>query len=157
MFKWLFLGGKKMPKNSEGAMKTGSSRASKWAPSWYSCMVAPKSLSGQPLDQVWIRLARKGFWSYHTDIFNWGLIFIFSEDIYTRCLFKIRIFGPIPLVPVMMSLLGAVHKWHHFWLTKSPYPWLFAIFWFTPPSSKCNVIYWQPHTKKYGFTLSTFG
>ena len=32
MFKWLRLGGKKMPKNFEGAMKTGSSRASKRAP-----------------------------------------------------------------------------------------------------------------------------
>ena len=35
-------------------------------------MVAPKSLSGQPLDQVWIRLARKGFWSYHTAMSSGG-------------------------------------------------------------------------------------
>ena len=29
-------------------------------------MTTQKSLSGQPLDQVWIRLARKGFWGSHT-------------------------------------------------------------------------------------------
>ena len=52
--------------NSEGAMKISTSRASKWAPTWQSCMTTPKSLSGQPLDRVWIRLARKGFWGSHT-------------------------------------------------------------------------------------------
>ena len=62
----------KMPKNSEGAMKTSSSRASKRAPTWHSCMVAPKSLYGQPQDQVWIMLARKGFLSYHTAMSSGG-------------------------------------------------------------------------------------
>ena len=51
---------------TEGAMKISASRASEQAPTWYSCTVTPKSLSGQPLDLVWIRLARKGFWGYRT-------------------------------------------------------------------------------------------
>ena len=55
-----------MPMESEGAMKISASRASKRAPTWHSCMTTQKSLSGQPLDQVWIRLARKGFWGSHT-------------------------------------------------------------------------------------------
>jgi len=45
-------------------MRRLSSRASKWAPIWHTCMTAPKFLSGQSLDQVWIRLARKGFWGW---------------------------------------------------------------------------------------------
>ena len=54
-------------------MKTSSWRASKRTPTWHTCMVAPKSLSGQPLDQVWNPdLARKGFWSYHTAISSGG-------------------------------------------------------------------------------------
>ena len=59
-------GAKKMPMKFEGAMKISASRALKRAPTWHSCMTTPKSLSGQPLDQVWIRLARKGFWGSHT-------------------------------------------------------------------------------------------
>ena len=33
-------------------MKISASRASKRAPTWYSCMITPKSLSGQPLDRL---------------------------------------------------------------------------------------------------------
>ena len=51
-----------MQDETEGAVRTLSSRASKWAPTWHSSPITPKSLSGQPLDRVWIRLARKGFW-----------------------------------------------------------------------------------------------
>ena len=51
-----------MQDKTEGAVRTLSSRASKWAPTWHSSPITPKSLSGQPLDRVWIRLARKGFW-----------------------------------------------------------------------------------------------
>ena len=47
-----------MQGKTEGAMKISASRASKWAPTWHSCMITPKSLSGQPLDQVWIRRSR---------------------------------------------------------------------------------------------------
>ena len=47
-----------MPKKSEGAMKISMSRASKRAPTWHSCTITPKSLSGQPLDWVWIRRSR---------------------------------------------------------------------------------------------------
>ena len=42
-----------------------SSRASKRAPTWHSCMVAPNSLSAQPNPDLIERLAIKGFWSYH--------------------------------------------------------------------------------------------
>ena len=49
---------KKMQDESEGAMKISALRASKRAPTWHSCTVAPKSLSGQPLDRVWIRRSR---------------------------------------------------------------------------------------------------
>ena len=52
---------KKMQDETEGAMKISASRASKLAPTWHSCTITPKSLSGQPLDRVWIRLARKRF------------------------------------------------------------------------------------------------
>ena len=38
--KWLCLGCKKMPKNSEGAIKTSSSTASKRAPTWQSYSLA---------------------------------------------------------------------------------------------------------------------
>ena len=53
---------KKMQDETEGTVRTLSSRSSKRAPPWHSSPIIPKSLSGQPLDQVWIRLARKGFW-----------------------------------------------------------------------------------------------
>ena len=53
---------KKMQDETEGAVRKLSSRASKRAPTWHSSPITPKSLSGQPLDRVWIRLARKGFW-----------------------------------------------------------------------------------------------
>ena len=53
-------------------MKTSSSRASKRTPTWHKCMVAPKSLSGQPYPDLIQRLARKGFWSYHTAISRGG-------------------------------------------------------------------------------------
>ena len=46
---------KKCRRKTEGAMKISASRASKRAPTWHSCTITPKSLSGQPLDQVWIR------------------------------------------------------------------------------------------------------
>ena len=90
MFKWLSLGCKKMPKNSEGAMKTSSSRASKWAPTCHSCMVAPKSLSGQPNPDLIQRLARKGFWSYHTAISRGGS---FRSSGWTRFHGTLRILG----------------------------------------------------------------
>jgi len=44
MFKWLRLGCNKMPNNSDVVMKMSTSIA----PTWHSCIVAPKSLSGQP-------------------------------------------------------------------------------------------------------------
>ena len=148
IFEWA-----KMPIQSEVAMRTVFQRASKQAPTWYICMIASKSFYVLPLDQFWIRLARKIFWSYHTDISSGGSFssslqrgfhgtlkldwhfphpntefWTMCGDIYKGHLFKIRIFGPIPLVPFMMSLLGAVHKWHHFWLTKSPLPIAFGHF-----------------------------
>ena len=49
---------KKMQDETEGAMKISARRASKRAPTWYSCTITPKSLSGQPLDRVWIRRSR---------------------------------------------------------------------------------------------------
>jgi len=51
MLKWHRLGCKKIPKHSEVAMKTSSSRDSKRAHTWHSCMLAPKSLYASP----WIR------------------------------------------------------------------------------------------------------
>ena len=57
---------KNMPMKSEGAMKISASRASKQAPTLHSRMTTPKYLSGQPLDRVWIKLARKGFCGTHT-------------------------------------------------------------------------------------------
>ena len=62
-----------MPKNSQGAMKTNSSRALKWAPTWHSCMTTSKSLSGQPNPDPIQRLAIKGFWDSHTGILSGGL------------------------------------------------------------------------------------
>ena len=47
-----------MQGETEGAMKISASRASKRAPTWHSCTITPKSLSGQPLDWVWIRRSR---------------------------------------------------------------------------------------------------
>ena len=61
-----------MQRKSEGAMKTSSSRASKWAPTWYVCMTTSKSLSGQPNPDLIQRLAIKGFWDSHTDISSGG-------------------------------------------------------------------------------------
>ena len=43
---------KKMQDETEGAMKISARRASKRAPTWYSCTITPKSLSGQPLDHL---------------------------------------------------------------------------------------------------------
>jgi len=37
-----------MQDETEGAVRTLSSRASKWAPTWHSSPITPKSLSGQP-------------------------------------------------------------------------------------------------------------
>ena len=49
-----------MPMKSEGAMKISVSRASELrrAPTWHSSPTTPKSLSGQPLNWVWIRRSR---------------------------------------------------------------------------------------------------
>ena len=47
-----------MQSESEGAMKISAPRASKRAPTCHSCTITPKSLSGQPLDRVWIRRSR---------------------------------------------------------------------------------------------------
>ena len=41
-----------MQGETEGAMKISASRASKRAPTWHSCTITPKSLSGQPLDRL---------------------------------------------------------------------------------------------------------
>ena len=62
-----------MQDKTEGAMRTLSSIASKWAPTWHSCTITPNSLSGQPLNQVWIRLSRNGFWGNHTAMSCGGL------------------------------------------------------------------------------------
>ena len=53
-------------------MKTSSSRASKQALTWHSCMTTSKSLSGQPNPDLIQRLAIKGFRDSHTDISSGG-------------------------------------------------------------------------------------
>ena len=108
---------KKMSKNSEGAMKTSSLRVSKWAPTWHSCMVAPKSLYDQPLDQVWIRLARKGFWSYHTAMSIGGS---FWSSWWARFHSVLRILGiflqpkwcHLNIVMIYPSIKNSIKIWH---------------------------------------------
>ena len=72
MLKWLCFGCKINVKeiwwSNENKLKSFET-----SPSWQCWMVAPKSLSGQPLDQFWIRLARKGFCSYCTAMSSGGL------------------------------------------------------------------------------------
>ena len=41
-----------MQGKTESTMKISASRASKRAPTWHSCTITPKSLSGQPLDRL---------------------------------------------------------------------------------------------------------
>ena len=53
---------KKMQDETEGAVRTLSSRSSKRAPTWHSSPITPKTLSGQPNPDPIQRLARKGFW-----------------------------------------------------------------------------------------------
>ena len=51
-----------MQDETEGAVRTLSSRSSKRAPTWHSSPITPKTLSGQPNPDPIQRLARKGFW-----------------------------------------------------------------------------------------------
>ena len=63
---------KKFSKDFRTAMRTPSSRALTWAPTWYVWSAGQKPFYGQPLDRVWIRLAIKGFWTRTPDISSGG-------------------------------------------------------------------------------------
>ena len=54
---------KKYLMDFEGAMRTPSPRASKWAPTWWSGEDTPKPFNGQPAPDPIQRLATKGFGS----------------------------------------------------------------------------------------------
>ena len=63
---------KKCSKDFRTAMRTPLPRASKWAPTWWSGEASPKPFYGQPLDQVWSRLATKGFGTGFSRLSNGG-------------------------------------------------------------------------------------
>ena len=73
-FKWKWLEGKKRQRKSEAATRTGSFRASKWAPTWHVWPITSISLNGQPASSPIQRLVLKGKVAWFARHIKWGLI-----------------------------------------------------------------------------------